>query len=154
MAITYSPVMVDMVNIAEGERMNLNRIGERVEEVIKNAYNLSDDHRGFDASFCTTPIEIKSCARRHLNGLNSRGEQNYTKGRFWIDNKAHKLLLAEDGLYYFVLYRYSRESLKIIRVRTHTARYINSMINKGSNTKIRYDRILHNSDAWRDLCQF
>jgi len=118
----------------------LNR-GRYVEELIKTQYSLKDSQLGFDGNLNGLEIEIKGCIPIHKNGVNLNKKDRITKGRFWIDNHAHKLLLKEKGLYVFVLYESYGYAIQKLRSRNMFAFEVDYMIIKGSNTKISYDRI-------------
>ena len=121
--------------------MNTNNIGRFIEEHIKAKYSLEESERGFDGSLNGLEIEIKGCLHLHKNGVSPKGTNKITKGRFWIDNDSHRLLLKEGGMYVFVLYRRSGHSIGILRVSNVFAFEIDYWINKEGNTKIAYDRI-------------
>lgn len=132
--------------------MNARVNGERVEEIVRGKYCLKESKEGFDACFNGSEIEIKACRALHFNGVSVEGKQRVTKGRFWIDNSAHKLLLELRGLYIFAVYTGSDETLKVNDTLVLTATEVNKMIIEGENTKIRYDRIFlnakHGATAW------
>lgn len=121
--------------------MSLANRGKFVEDYIKVRYNLKESKLGFDACFNKMEIEIKGCIPIHKNGVNRNGRNRITKGRFWIDNGAHKLLLDEKGLYVFVLYSSNGNYLSVLRICKLFAFEVDYMIIKGGNTKIRYDLI-------------
>jgi hypothetical protein len=118
----------------------LNR-GKYIEDHIKSRYSLKDSKLGFDGNLNGLEIEIKGCIPIHKNGVSVYGKDRITKGRFWIDNRAHKLLLAEKGLYIFVVYKIYRKEVFLMKILNLFAFEIDFMINGGDNTKIRYDRI-------------
>jgi len=125
--------------------MNVNKIGGMIENTIKMVENLIDDDGGFDAAFNTIPIEIKGCIKVHRNGKGINGKDKLTKGRFWIDNDAHRILLERKGFYIFVIY-YMRDKNPVILEYTYkSANQVNRLIKSGDNTKIRYDIIFPNS---------
>jgi hypothetical protein len=121
--------------------MSLANRGKFVEEHIKARYQLKESELGFDGSFNNMEVEIKGCIPIHKNGVNRNGRDRITKGRFWIDNYAHKLLLNEKGLYVFVLYSTNGSYTEVLRTCKLFAFEVDYMINKGDNTKIRYDLI-------------
>jgi len=119
--------------------MNVAYLGEYIEKYIKAEYTLDDSKLGFDGRLNKLEVEIKACIPIHKNGSTNKGKERTTKGRFWIDNHAHKLLLEERGLYIFVLYIRTGDTVIIKSVINKFAFEINHMINTGDNTKIRYD---------------
>jgi len=129
--------------------MNVAYLGEYIEKYIKAEYTLDDSKLGFDGRLNKLEVEIKACNKLeveikacipiHKNGSTNKGKERTTKGRFWIDNHAHKLLLEERGLYIFVLYIRTGDTVIIKSVINKFAFEINHMINTGDNTKIRYD---------------
>ena len=121
--------------------MSLVNRGKFVEDHIKARYQLKESKLGFDGTFNNMEIEIKGCISVHKNGVNRKGKDRITKGRFWIDNHAHKLLLDEKGLYVFVLYSTNNNYVAVLRTCKLFAFEVDYMIAKGNNTKIRYDRI-------------
>ena len=125
--------------------MNVRYIGEEIEEIIKDANGLDEDELGFDASYHGFPIEIKGCIPTHQNGASSDGKYRTTKGRFWIDNRAHKSLLEHLGSYIFVLYETPNDEVKVLKTSLCSAFEVDKMITTGKNTKIRYDRIFLNA---------
>lgn len=121
--------------------MNPKSIGERIENTIKLIEELNDDKGGFDACLDNNPIEIKGCMKVHKNGCNPNGKDRITKGRFWIDNRAHKILLERKGFYIFVIYYMAGEMPTISKYTYKSAKAVDKLINLSENTKIRYDRI-------------
>ena len=121
--------------------MSLANRGKFVEEHIKARYQLKESASGFDGSLNGLEIEIKGCIPIHKNGVNHNGRDRITKGRFWIDNQAHRLLLDEKGLYVFVLYSSNGNYVAVLRICKLFAFEVDYMVIKGDNTKIRYDRI-------------
>jgi len=119
--------------------MNVAYLGEYIEKHIKARYTLDESKLGFDGNLNGLEIEIKACIPIHKNGSDSKGRERTTKGRFWIDNHAHKLLLKEKGMYIFVLYIRTGETVIIKRVVNKFAFEIDYMIKTGDNTKLRYD---------------
>jgi hypothetical protein len=124
--------------------MNANRIGEYIEEQVKARYGLVDSELGFDGWACGKEYEIKGCIPTHKNGVTQYGKDRVTKGRFWIDNSAHRLLLDVNGMYIFVLYTWSGEKVITLRTRFMPAREVQKIIKPGDNTKIRYDILFVN----------
>lgn len=129
--------------------MNAQSIGDKIERSIKTVEKLEDDNGGFDAAFGKIPIEIKGCIRVHKNGVNRNGKDRITKGRFWIDNKAHRLLLKRRGFYIFVIYYMVGEMPTILEYEYKSAYAVNKLIKPGDNTKIRFDRIFTDYETER-----
>jgi hypothetical protein len=125
--------------------MNVNKTGEMIEKAIKRIEKLIDDEGGFDAAFNKIPIEIKGCLKVHKNGVGLNGKEKVTKGRFWIDNNAHRILLERKGFYIFAIYYMSFETPTILEYEYKSASAVNRLIKSGDNTKIRYDVIFPNS---------
>ena len=119
--------------------MNAKANGEAIEQIIKDMYYLAEDTIGFDAVREGRPVEIKGCLPQHWNGVDSKGNARLAKGRFWIDNRAHRLLLKEDGIYIFVVYKEIATRLKLIGTKVIDASSLDKWIGNGDNTKIRYD---------------
>lgn len=117
-------------------------IGAETERMIKDMYNLDESDIGFDACYEGCQVEIKGCKAVHQNGVNSNGKSRVTKGRFWINNRNHQLLLKEEGIYAFVLYNPTKDAPVNLNIRWVPAFILTPMIGKGDNTKIRYDRII------------
>ena len=121
--------------------MNGVLIGRHIEDHIKARYQLKESQIGFDGNLNGLEIEIKGCMPIHKNGVNPNGTDRVTKGRFWIDNDAHRILLERRGFYIFVVYYMSGAIPTIIEYQYMSAWAVNKLINSGDNTKIRYDRI-------------
>ena len=119
--------------------MNSRHIGDRIERDVIDRYKLTESEDGFDASFIGLPIEIKGCKRIHRNGVTRHGKEGITKGRFWIDNEAHKLLVKLGGLYIFAVYQTDRFNNLNLNTRCIAAYKVDRLIIAGDNTKIRYD---------------
>lgn len=132
---------MDICKTEERSIMNVQQIGQRIESNIRLLEGLHLDETGFDACFNKTPIEIKGCTRFHRNGCNRKGQDTLTKGRFWIDNEAHKILLKRKGFYVFVLYRMGDTLPLILKYEYMSAKAVDKLIKEGANTKIRYDVI-------------
>lgn len=121
--------------------MNVRNIGRKIENTIKIIEKLEDDDGGFDASYNNIPVEIKGCLESHKNGVDYKGRDRVVKGRFWIDNNAHRILLERRGFYIFVIY-HMIGMMPIIRRYTYmSVLTIDRQIKSGDNTKIPYDRI-------------
>lgn len=135
---------MDIQPITGGERMNAQSIGQRIENHVKVRFNLIDSKIGFDGCSNSHEYEIKGCIPTHKNGVNRNGRDRITKGRFWIDNYAHRLLLKERGIYIFVLYIRVDKEIIVIRTRFMPAHEVQNLIKAGDNTKIRYDLIFQN----------
>lgn len=124
--------------------MNARHIGNYIEEQVKIRYGLGDSELGFDGQACGKEYEIKGCIPTHKNGASQYGKDRITKGRFWIDNNAHRLLLDVNGMYIFVLYTRTGDKVVSLRVRFMPAKEVQKLIKTGDNTKIRYDIIFAN----------
>lgn len=129
--------------------MNAQSIGKFIEDYIKERFELEDSKIGFDGSCNGWEYEIKGCVPTHKNGVNTNGIDRITKGRFWIDNYAHSLLLKEHGVYIFVLYVRNDKKIVTLRTRFMTALEVQKLIKHGANTKIRYDLIFSNYEMER-----
>lgn len=116
--------------------MNVRSIGDKVEEATRVLLQVTKSKIGFDACMLGMEIEIKGCEPCHKNGYNSNGRQRYTQGRFWIDNAAHRVLLDEDGVYVFAVYRRLGVGVQILLTCVKTAGQVNPLIGEGENTKI------------------
>lgn len=127
--------------------MNSKHIGDRIERDVIDHYNLAESEDGFDASFIGLPVEIKGCKRMHRNGITRHGKEGITKGRFWIDNAAHKLLVKLGGLYIFAVYQTDYFNNLELNMRCITAYQVNKLIIAGDNTKIRYDVLFPELEA-------
>ena len=123
-----------------------------IEEMTIRRFNLDKSNIGFDASYNGVEIEIKACAVNHKNGVTLKGVQKQTKGRFWIDNHAHRILLDEKGLYLFALYVEDATSFTVIRRAKMFAFELNRYISNGNNTKIRYDLLFPDYKEVDALC--
>ena len=124
--------------------MNAQSIGKFIENNIKKQFKLKDSKIGFDGFYNGYEYEIKGCIPTHKNGVNRNGRDRITKGRFWIDNYAHRLLLKERGVYIFVLYVRCESQVVTLRTRFMPAREVQKLIKAGNNTKIRFDKIFPN----------
>lgn len=129
--------------------MNAQSIGKFIENHIKERFSLKDSEIGFDGSCNGWEYEIKGCMPIHKNGVNRNGRDRITKGRFWIDNYAHTLLLKEKGIYIFVLYVRNDKKIVTLRTRFMGASEVQKLIKPGDNTKIRFDLIFMNYDMER-----
>lgn len=121
--------------------MNTNRIGREIEACISGIDGFSDSKMGFDMVYGDTEIEVKGCCKLHKNGCNRGLKPTFTKGRFWICNRSHKLLVEEKGKYIFVLYKIINKEIKWLNTKVINASLITKRIKTGDNTKIRYDLI-------------
>lgn len=110
-----------------------------IEKAIIGEEKLLNDEGGFDAAFNAIPIEIKGCIRVHKNGVGLKGQERVTKGRFWIDNDAHRILLERKGFYIFVIYQMIGKEPFINKYVYKSAKEVSKWIKSGDNTKIRYD---------------
>lgn len=124
--------------------MNCNHIGKYIEDKVKTQFKLSDSEIGFDGYACGVEYEIKGCVPVHKNGVSLYGKDRVTKGRFWIDNDAHRLLLDVNGMYIFVLYMRAEDKVITLRTRFMSVKEVQKLIKPGENTKIRYDLIFAN----------
>lgn len=129
--------------------MNAQSIGKFIENYIKERFKLHDSKIGFDGCCNGREYEIKGCIPTHKNGVNRNGRDRITKGRFWIDNDAHKLLLERKGFYIFVIYYMAGGLPTILEYTYKSALAVNKLIKTGANTKIRYDIILPDDEAGR-----
>ena len=116
--------------------------GLQIEGLIKRLFKLEESRCGFDASWNGQEVEIKSCIKWHRNGIGRSGKQNRTRGRFWIDNRAHKLLLEQKGFYIFVLYEKEDSFLKINEIRILSAKLVDEYIGEGKNTKLAWNKVM------------
>lgn len=130
--------------------MNVKDNGNRVERAMRSAYHLEDDGFGFDGSLNGISVEVKGCLLIHKNGVDGKGREKTTKGRFWIERDSHRLLLDRRGLYIFVVYEMIEDMLIIRSTDLLSAKFVNRMIGAGDNTKIRYDLILEPMDSLED----
>lgn len=124
--------------------MCVKHIGDKIEKMVKDIYKLADSNIGFDACYEGTQVEIKACKSVHQNGVNRNGKDRVTKGRFWINNRNHQLLLNEGGFYAFVLYNPTTVTPADLNIKWVSAPLLTPLIGKRDNTKIRYDRIFTN----------
>lgn len=131
--------------------MNSANIGLRIENAIKRIEKLEDDANGFDASYGNIPIEIKGCLMEHKNGVDYKGKDRTTKGRFWIDNEAHRMLFYNKGFYIFAVYYMTDVAPIILKYRYMTALKVDDLIKSGNNTKIPYNMIFPNFNGGGDL---
>jgi len=134
--------------------MNQRNNGLEVERLIIKKYPLEDDTKGFDATYLNVPVEIKSCLLYHSNGLTPAGSQRRARGRFWIDNDNHRLLLNENGLYIFVLYKVVNDHIVIIDEVLLKASYINKYVNSEGNTKINWKYLFPYIYKWDKSCLY
>ena len=122
--------------------MNQSFNGMEIERYIKRLFKLKESLYGFDASWNGQEVEIKSCVKWQRNGIGRNGKQNWCRGRYWIDNRAHKLLLDQRGLYIFVLYEEINCHIWINQIQIVNAIHINPLIGKGKNTKIYWNKVI------------
>ena len=122
-------------------------IGNIIEKYAHDTFNLlSIAHNSFfDAMLMNIPIEIKGILKNPVDNANRN-----KNGRVWITNKNHIQLVNNKGMYLFVIYDYPEE-IYDYNITNYTDLIIcynlfiaahRIKINKGSNTKISYKKLL------------
>jgi len=85
-------------NQTTGAANRRRRIGHKIEQHIREKYNLVEDHSGrADAAYKNgTPVEIKAAKRKKKDG-----HGGHTDGEFYIFREPHQWLRRRDGYYIF-----------------------------------------------------
>ena len=124
------------------------KIGNLIEEYAIDTFNLSPTvyNSFYDALLMNIPIEIKGILKNPIDNVGRN-----KAGRVWITNKNHIQLVNSNGMYLFIVYDYPEGVYDyditdytnlVIRYNLFIAAH-RIKINKGSNTKISYKKLLN-----------